>query len=319
MTMVSLRPIDLERDLAPLAELFTAEQNEPTTEAGLKSDYEAHKERIIRLVIAEDESGELLGFNWMTRSRFNPNEAHLYVIVKPERRRRGIGQRLYTDLELAAASAQLTRLEAGVRDDCPKCRSFADRNGFTEQRHSIGMSLDLPRFDDRPYEAVISRLQADGFQFTTMEALGNTEAAQRKLYALNDMTSSETPGSEGVHAWRDFEDFQRSVCGADWYKPAGQMVVIDTASGIWAAMSAITRFTGADYAYNLYTGVDRRYRGRKLAQAVKVLALRYAREALKAGEVRTNHNSQNDPMIAIDRKFGYVQTPGGFVMAKKIG
>ncbi|MCK7481789.1 MAG: GNAT family N-acetyltransferase [Candidatus Moduliflexus flocculans] len=77
-------------------------------------------------------------------------------------------------------------------------------------------------------------------------------------------------------------------------------------------MSAITRFEGADYAYNLHTGVDKRYRGRKVAQAVKVLALRFARDVLKVGEVRTNHNSQNDPMIAIDRKFGYVQTHGEF-------
>ncbi len=75
-------------------------------------------------------------------------------------------------------------------------------------------------------------------------------------------------------------------------------------------MSAITRFEGADYAYNLHTGVDKRYRGRKLAQAVKVLALRFARDVLKVDEVRTNHNSQNDPMLAIDRKFGYVQTHG---------
>lgn len=319
MKTITLRPVDLERDLGQLAELFTAEQNEPTTESSLRADYEAHKEQILRLMVAEDESGEFLGFNWMTRSRFDPKQAYLYVIVKPQYRGHGVGGRLYTDLELAAASAQVTQLEVGVRDDCPKCRSFADRNGFSEQRHSIGMTLDLTRFDDRPYEAVISRLRTEGFQFTSMEALGNTEEAQRKLYALNDTASSETPGSEGVHPWLDFEDFRKSVCQSDWYKPAGQMVVIDTASREWVAMSAITRFESADYAYNLFTGVDKRYRGRKLAQAVKVLALRYARDVLKVGEVRTNHNSQNDPMLAIDCKFGYVQAMGSFTMVKKIG
>lgn len=319
MKNINFRPIDLDRDFGRLAELFTAEQDEPTTEAGLRSDYEAHKERIIRLMIVEDGSGDLLGFNWMTRSRTNPKEAYLYVIVKPERRGQGIGERLYTDLELAARSAQVTHLQATVRDDCPKCRSFADRNGFSEQRHSIGMTLDLTRFDDRPYDEVIARLQAEGFQFTSMEALGNTEEAQRSLFALNDMTASESPGSEGAHPWQGFEDFQKSVCGADWYKPAGQMVVIDSATGAWAGMSAITRFEGTDHAYNLHTGVDRRYRGRKLAQAVKVTALRYARDVLKVKTVRTNHNSQNAPMIAIDRKFGYVQTPGTFSMVKRLG
>jgi GNAT superfamily N-acetyltransferase len=319
MKNLTLRPVELDQDFGQLAELFSVEQNEPTTESGLRSDYEAHKERIIRLMVAEDESGALLGFNWMTRSRMDPKQAYLYVIVKPEHRGQGVGGRLYTDLERAAGAAQVTQLEVGVRDDCPKCRSFADRNGFSEQRHSIGMTLDLTRFDDRPYDATIARLQAEGFQFTSMEALGNTEENQRKLYALNDTAAFETLGAEGVHPWADFEDFQRSVCGSNWYKPAGQMVVVDTATGIWAAMSATTRFEGADYAYNLFTGVDKRYRGRKLAQAVKVLALRFARDVLKVDTVRTNHNLHNDPMIAIDRKFGYVLTPGSFVMAKKIG
>lgn len=94
------------------------------------------------------------------------------------------------------------------------------------------------------------------------------------------------------------------------------MVVIDTSNGDWVAMSAITRFEGVEYAYNLHTGVDRRYRGRKLGQAVKVQALCYAREVLNVSEVRTHHNGKNLPMIAIDRKFGYVQLPGMFLMEK---
>jgi RimJ/RimL family protein N-acetyltransferase len=64
--------------------------------------------------------------------------------------------------------------------------------------------------------------------------------------------------------------------------------------------------------------VDSHYRGRKLAQAVKVLALRYARNVLKVNIVHTDHNTMNHPMIAIDRKFGYVEMPGNFVMKKNL-
>ena len=178
------------------------------------------------------------------------------------------------------------------------------------------MELDLAAFDDRPYDAVIEKLKSEGFQFTSMEELGNTEDAQRKLYALNDAASASTPGTDGEHSWASFEDFQQSVCQSDWYKPAGQMVVIDTGTGNWAAMSSITRAEGNDYAYNLFTGVDEFYRGRKLGQAVKIQALRYAREVLRVDTVRTHHNMKNQPMIAIDRKFGYVQMPGTFLMEK---
>ena len=96
------------------------------------------------------------------------------------------------------------------------------------------------------------------------------------------------------------------------------MVAIDTSTGTWAAMSAITVMKGCDYAYNLHTGVDRRYRGRKLGQAVKSLALCYARDQLGVDKVRTNHNADNAPMIAIDRKLGYVQIPGTCRMEKTL-
>ncbi len=319
MKTITLRPAEVERDFGQLAALFSLEQDEPTTEPALKADYEEHKARIFRLMVAEDEQGELLGFNWATRSRFDPEQAYFYVIVRPERRGQGAGSRLYADVEQAARAEQIKQLRIDIRDTCPGCRAFADRRGFSEQSHLIGMTLDLEAFDDRPYDEIIARLQAEGFQFTSMEALGNTEEAQRKLYALNDSASAETLGSDGEHPWLSFEDFQKKVCQANWYIPAGQMVVIDTSNGDWAAMSAITRFEGTDYAYNLFTGVDRRYRGRKLAQAVKVLALRYARQALGVSTVRTHHNTHNAPMIAIDVKLGYVQTPGKYMMEKNLG
>lgn len=318
MTTITLRPAVLERDFGQLADLFTLEQDEPTTEPALKADYEAHKKRITRLMIAEDEQGHLLGFNWATRSRFDASQAYFYVIVKPERRGQGVGRQLYEDVEQAARQAQVQTLRVDIRDTCPEFQAFTDACGFNERSHSLGMLLDLKAFDDRPYDEIIARLKGEGFQFTSMEALGNTEDAQHKLYSLNEMTSMETLGSDGQPSWLSFEDFREKVCLADWYKPAGQMVVIDTATGEWAALSAITRFEGTDYAYNLHTGVDQRYRGRKLAQAVKVLALRYAHAVLKVDIVRTNHNSRNAPMIAIDRKFGYVQSPGMFSMEKKL-
>jgi RimJ/RimL family protein N-acetyltransferase len=211
------------------------------------------------------------------------------------------------------------KLRTSLLDSCPECRAFVERRGFNELRHTIGMQLDLTAFDDKPYDAILEHLQSQGFKFTSMAELGNTEDAQRKLYALNDATVIATMGQQSEHAWTSFEDFQKSVCGSEWYRPAGQIVAIDTNTGDWAAMSAITQMSGRDFAYNLFTGVDLPYRGRKLGQAVKALALRYARNVLKVNTVRTHHNTNNLPMLAIDRKFGYKQLPGSFQMEKSLG
>lgn len=315
MKAIKLRPVDIERDFGELAVLFSLE-DEPITEPALIEDYKEHQSRIFNLKVAEDEQGEVIGFNWATRSRFKESEAFFYIIVKPEQRRHGAGKRLYEDLEGSARSAGIQRLEVSIRDDRPECLSFTYSCGFTERSHSLGMALDLTSFDDHAYDEIIGRLESEGFLFSSMEELGNTEDAQRKLYTLNNTTGLETPGAEGMQFWLDFDDFQEKVCQASWYKPAGQMVVIQTATGEWAAMSAITRFEGSDFAYNLHTGVDKRYRGRKLAQAVKVLALRYARQELGVNIVRTNNNSKNHPIIAINRKFGYIPAQGSYTLEK---
>jgi GNAT superfamily N-acetyltransferase len=318
MLKINLRPAELERDFGQIAALISSLETEVTSENGLKEYYEEQREQSLRMMVAEDAQGELLGFHWAIRSTFEAGRLYFYLIVKPERRGQGVGSRLYQDLAQVAEEAQAKKLQVSVRDDCPESLLFAERRGFTERLHQIAMALDLAVFDDRPYEEVIAKLEGEGVRFTTMEALGNTEEAQHKLYILNDTTSITEPGRDGEHSWVSFEDFQKKVCQADWYRPGGQIVAIDTTTGTWAAMSAITRFEGNDYAYNLFTGVDVHYRGRKLGQGVKVLALRYARDVLKVNMVRTHHNTLNLPMIAIDRKLGYRQMPGTFLMEKNL-
>jgi RimJ/RimL family protein N-acetyltransferase len=318
MKTITLRPAEPDRDFGQLAVWFSSLEDEPTSEPGLKEYYENHRQRIVQRV-AVDEQDELLGFYWAIRDRLKPGRVYFFLFVKPEQRGQGVGCQLYEEMMLSVVAVQAERLRIQIRDTCPECRAFVERRGFKERWHQIMMALNLDTFDDLPYDAIITRLKGEGFLFTSMEALGNTEEAQRKLYNLNDATGIDIPGTDGEPSWESFEDFQKSVCQSDWYKPAGQMVVIDKDTGTWAAMSAITRMEGNDYAYNLHTGVDRLYRGRKLAQTVKVLALRYARDELKVNTVRTHHNTQNLPMIAIDRKLGYVQMPGTYLMEKILG
>jgi RimJ/RimL family protein N-acetyltransferase len=186
-----------------------------------------------------------------------------------------------------------------------------------EKKHSIEMMLDLKTWDDQPYEFILNSLQAQGFSFTNMAELGDTQEARRKLFALNNSAAATDPGSDGIPPWASFEEFNRDVCSSYWYHPSGQIIAVDGHTGDWAAMSAITVFEGADHAYNLFTGTDVRYRGRKLAQAVKTLALRKAR-TFGVDKVRTSHNSENVVMIAIDTRLGYVRTPGKLVMEKSI-
>jgi GNAT superfamily N-acetyltransferase len=317
MKTIYLRPARPEQDFGQLTTWFSSIEDEPTSVPAFKDYFEKNTQRIIQ-VVAEDELGRLLGFYWAIRDRSIPGRYECYLFVIPEQRRLGIGSRLADDLLQAVADLGADDLRVTISADCRECLDFAERRGYTERCRQIALELDLQAFDDRPYDGLIARLGGEGVSFTTMEALGNTEEAQRKLYFLNDATAMDVPGSSGEHIWDSFADFQESVCQADWYKPDGQFVAINTVTGEWAAMCAITRFAGNDHANTLHIGVDRRYRGLKLGQAVRVLALRYARDVLKIGTVRTYHTAQNLPALTIDRKLGYMQIRETVLMQKAL-
>lgn len=316
MIDVKLTPAIPGIHFATIAALISSQETEPSTQQTLTEWYNKQLVDGILFTAAVTPEGSVVGFNGIYRD--NTNIKHYfgtYLIVGPAYRRQGLGSLLYEDLLIHAASFEAHTLKTRVRDNCDEGIHFATQRGFIEKKHSIEMILDLTGWDDTPYDQILLDLQTQGFHFTNMAELGDTREARQKLYTLNNSASATDPGSNGIPPWSRFEEFERDVCSSYWYHPDGQIVAIDTLTGEWAAMSAITVFQGADHAYNLFTGTDMRYRGRKLAQAVKTLALRKAR-TFGVNMVRTSHNSDNTSMIAIDTKLGYVYTPGTLVMEK---
>ena len=315
---VTYQPADPVHHFAAIARLMSGEESEPTTQSSLLDWYQRQLETGIWLTVATSPDNQVLGFNGLYRLTSERERLYgMYLIVDAAYRNCGLGSLLLDKLLLQAKETSARTLVAWVRDDFEGSLRFAARAGFERKIHSIGMAFNLLEWDEARYAPLVQSLQKQGYRFTSMAELGDTPEARRKLYTLNNSAASDDPGSRGVAPWASFEDFDRAVCQAAWYRPDGQIVAIDTHSGDWAAMSAITVFDGADHAYNLFTGTDRRYRGRGLAQAVKSLALRRAR-SYGVDTVRTSHTSENAPMIAIDTKLGYVRTHGVLTLEKEL-
>jgi mycothiol synthase len=318
LKQVALQPADPGHYFADVAALMNTHETEPNTAATLTEWYHKQLEDGVRFTVAVSAQGKVLGFNGIYRDNLNIEQHYgIYMVVEQDLWGQGLGSLLYNDILSHAAVLGARTLKARVRDSCAEGIHFATRCGFVEKKHSIEMVLDLKIWEDQQDELILHALEGQGFSFTNMAEIGDTQEARRKLFALNNRAAATDPGSDGVPPWASFEEFDRDVCSSYWYHPAGQIIAIDTATGDWVAMSAITVFEGADHAYNLFTGTDVHYRGRKLAQAVKTLALG---KALTFGvdKVRTSHNSENVVMIAIDTRLGYVRTPGVIVMEKSI-
>ncbi len=305
--MIAFRPLDLETDAARYAELRGIISPKPITVQQVR-EWEEHfpHDGVRRRVVAVDARGGIVGYNNAAHVPFMlPNSFWIEVVVASEYRRRGIGARLYDDALAFARAQGATRLECEVRDHEPAWLKFAQARGFQIDRHIFDSTLDLATFDESRFAGVIQAVQQQGIRFLTLADAGNTEENQRKLYELNKRNSLDIPGSEGT--FPRFEDFQKFVFGASWFRAEGQILAADGER--WVGLGAVGYFCNTNSTCNMHTGVLKEYRGRQIALALKLLAIRYAR-ACGAVLLRTDNDSQNAPILAINRKLGYKAEPG---------
>ena len=150
-----------------------------------------------------------------------------------------------------------------------------------------------------------------GFSFCSLADFPDTPETRRKLYDLNSATELDIPGVDG--SYMTYSEFEERVIGARWFRRAGQRLALD--GDTWIGFVAVMLTPDTQGAYNAMTGVIRAYRGRKIAQALKVMAICYARQN-GAWRIRTNNDSRNAPILAINQKMGYQPQPGKFFLIR---
>ena len=308
-----LRLAQPDTDIPGIAGLVNTFERQPLTLAAVQKWF-AHMPpgRITHRMVAVDEGDAVIGYSvtchepWWRDRHF-----YLWVVVDPQWRQRGLGLALYQEAQSFLEAQGAAQLKSEVQDDDAVSLHFAERNGFSVDRHLFASRLDLRTFDEAPYAGLIAAQEAAGIRFFSMADFQDSPAARRKLYELNRSTDQDIPGADG--SFMSLEEFEEWICGAKWYCPAGQLLAADGET--WVGLAAVQLLPETQGAYNLTTGVLRPYRGRKIALALKLLAIRYAR-GHGACCMSTDNDSLNAPMLAINRKLGYEPQPGKYSLIK---
>lgn len=266
-------------------------------------------------MVAEADDGQVVGYghalrdDWMEPGLFWTN-----IAVAHAERGQGIGSMIHDALLGWARERDGASLMATVYEHLPQSLRFAERRGYQIERHSFESTLDLSAFDERPLLGALEAAQAAGIRFATMADLGDTEEARRKLWEVESVTARDIPGfSESTV--RPFEAFNREVCEAAGYRPDCQIVALD--GGLWVGLARLDPTEATEAMYNGITGVLPAWRGRGLALALKLHAICAAR-GHGARYLRTNNDSENAPMLAVNRKLGYQPAPGYYRMRARL-
>jgi len=307
---MQIRPVDPQTDLPGIVELISSYEPEPISVESVQRWCERLTPgRVIHLLVALADQGKIIGYcEVFHESWFAAGEFQVWVIVDPGARKHGIGKLLYTEAQSFLRKQEVACLKSETRENSPEGLQFAQKRGFSIDRHQFESTLDLVAFDELPFLPAIAHLSDLGIQIHTLADFGDTQSARRKLYEVNYATALDIPGVTG---WVSFEEFEASVCAAEWYRPEGQFAALDGEQFI--GLSAVKLLPETQGAYNLMTGVLPVYRGQKIALALKLAAIRYARQH-GATYMRTNNDSLNPAILTLNQKLSYQPKPGKYLL-----
>jgi mycothiol synthase len=272
-------------------------------------------------VIAE-WGGEPVGVGVYRQSvdAYHPQRFGFEVMVEPEHQSKGVGRALMAALEGAIQPFDPIKIRSSTRADWTRAVRFLEAAGFQEEYRAWESRLDVTRFDPSPFAELEAGLKADGIEIVSARELEKTDPDwKRKLYDLDTDACRDMPSTEAFTG-QTYERFEKVILGSpDFCADAFLVAVKRAPDGSLEYLSESTLWLkpGDENAFNGATGTRREWRGRKIALALKVKNLIWAREN-GVTQIKTWNDDVNRPMLSINEKLGFEKMPAWVNVVKVI-
>jgi GNAT superfamily N-acetyltransferase len=289
------------RDAVGAAALIDGNSPWLSTPAGHDHEVRTRPPRAKRRSWVAEEEGEIVGwgeaeFEWWTEV---PDAAALWVFVREDARRRGIG----TDLYDGAAAHLLREGAAEIRaitGDAAGQR-FVEKRGYVRSRDEVVSSVDPRTVDTSRLEEELARIERDGFRLVT---LGEAEQRPRELHALYAAAASDMPADHPETNVR-YDEWLLETLGKPDLSLDGSFVVL--AGDRPVALSFLDVDLPRRKAEQELTGTAPDFRRRGLARVAKLAVARWCAEN-GVERLSTSNDEENAGMLRINRELGFEPT-----------
>jgi mycothiol synthase len=301
----------VESDYRAVARILTFNDTEsPISEQEVRQLFERGVQpRFIqyRRCIVENRTGGVVavGFLRQDGASFDLDFARAGVSVDPAHQHRGLGRRLFEDLEIAARGRGLKGLWAAVRTLEPRWVRFFESAGFHEQRRQWVSRLDVNEVPVDPNPRVSDRWAEDGVAFTTAQDDGSEmPQVQERVYRLYLDTIKDVPRQGGVAA-PSMEEFVGITFGGVGFLP--QAMFLARVGDRYVSFTTLHRKVAEPGVLHIaFTGTLVEFRGRGLAGELKRRSIEFAR-AHGYRYIETDNDSANAKIWSINQKQGFRQ------------
>jgi GNAT superfamily N-acetyltransferase len=259
--------------------------------------------------------GEAVGLAAYSQSliTYHPQKFWVEIDVLPGYRRRGIGRQLYDHLMQELAPYEPVKLLTSTRQDFEGGTEFAQVLGFTETMREWESRLDIRKFNRAEWQKYPEQVAAAGIEIKTVAELESEQDHYARLYALDIQLARDVPEPDPF-AEVTFEDWMKIWDRPNLLRDAWFVAIHN---GEYVGESSLWKNETLKHVlYTGLTGVHRDYRRQGIAMALKLKGIDYAQQ-YGATEVRTWNEINNQGMLGINIRLGFVQQPA-FIIYEKI-
>jgi mycothiol synthase len=299
--MLEIRPFNPDSDYPHLAAIESAIfTDEVLTEATFREHDQRRPSHIKYQCFVAWLDGQPVGFASYSQNpgQYHPQRFGVWVAVMPEFERRGIGAALYQQLLQALEPHNPIALSASSRED-KHGLGFLLARGFTEKMRTWENRINLTTYDHTPYQ----HLETQGIHIINLEQFLERFSPQ-DYYHLNYTLSRDVPRFYPMTE-RSFEEWASWNFNNPKVLRHGTFFAVSDNQPV--GLSQLFKSDG-DYLTIGLTGVLREQRGKHIALMLKTTSLEWAKSQ-GYPEVRTWNDSNNAPILALNKKLGFVPCP----------
>jgi GNAT superfamily N-acetyltransferase len=239
---------------------------------------------------------------------YHPQKWNIAVGVRVASRHRGVGRSLFDVANTFVVDQGPISLATRTQDHDSESIAFATRRGFEEYKRDFESELHLVTFEPALHEPVVD----PEVEIVPASAI-DTDERRRELHELFETVRVDVPRVEPP-VRLSFERFQQLVLDDPHF--SWELTHVALARERMVGFSGLFTMDQVGLLEQWLTATHRDFRGRKIALALKVAATRKAKE-LGYRRIRTNNDTRNGPMLAINEQMGFVRLPGMITFLKR--
>jgi mycothiol synthase len=313
MTALAIRPLT-EQDIPKLVEIWNLLNPDwPRSTVDHVDEFRKHDPQYHyqAWVVEQDNKVISTGHSEHSIGSFHPQKFLLELYLHPDFHGQGIGKKLYQRMLGDLEPFDPLSLSISVREFSIRALTFFSDRGFIETKRDWISTLEVNTLDLSPYQGLEAQLSQQGIIIKSLAEIADPDKF-KIFHALFSEVRLDTPRTEPATPI-SYAFFMDNNINVPEFNPELFFVALHDNQQIgFTGLYPVTDTTTLD---QWLTAVKRDYRGKHIALALKVRSIQYAKEH-GFTHIRTDNDSRNAPMLAINDKLGFERGAASISMAK---